>query len=700
MKMDLKRWLRKRKRSFTVLSVLTILGLLITLSSIVIPKIMAGDTVVSDLVLQAEAEDKLIALTVTDSNQEDTKIVVPLPEGVTYQSNSNPSIGVTQDTVNNQLVIDWVEGQEKQVTLQLEAKEEGSYDFTARTVREGEPVTSAICSIIIKNENGEVNEETGLSGMENFPTDSLPLETEEATNDNVLIPDPALRQLINQTLRKPSDYEPTASDLLSITMLDLSLGQGTIYDWTGLEQLTRLRKITDSGKSSQLSSDTNYAGMVSKMNQLPGMESIDIGNSRNIDLSVFANYNPISTIVEIIFPFNSRDLRFLENLLPNSNINRIVFLYSATKQPPSNPEVIYRNSIGLVNMTHPLLPVEYSWVVNNLPKSWEYKDSKLTYHGVLEKSLNLSYTMQPSGPFDTKLKFSTSRFSYDNYYREQMYVSAQSQIITRYVDQSGRELSQSEKQQAEIGKDYTTKRKAIEGYEVKEVQGQEIGKFQATDQTVTYVYARKPGANVTVRYINTLGETITSDGKDIILSGYIGDEFKTEQKDIPGYTFKKVEGPTTGKFTDQPQTTTYTYTSDVLRFYDVPSELSFNETKISSHTETISRQDPKWKIIVEDTRLSKRNWRVTAQLVDQFKDSSGQPLKNDVLLFRKGHQSDQWITSTSEVNVFDGTSTETDDLYDVLWPTQEGPLLQVAPGTVKVGKYTGVINWKLIDAPV
>ncbi|OUK01668.1 hypothetical protein BZZ03_11575, partial [Lactococcus petauri] len=117
-------------------------------------------------------------------------------------------------------------------------------------------------------------------------------------------------------------------------------------------------------------------------------------------------------------------------------------------------------------------------------------------------------------------------------------------------------------------------------------------------------------------------------------------------------------------------------------------------------TETISRQDPNWKIIVEDTRLSKRNWRVTAQLVDQFKDSSGQPLKNDVLLFRKGTQLDQWITSTSEVNVFDGTSTDKNELYDVLWPTQEGPLLQVAPGTVKVGKYTGVINWKLIDAPV
>ncbi|MGY3713870.1 MucBP domain-containing protein, partial [Lactococcus petauri] len=625
MKERLKNRFRERKEQIRLLGFLILLVVSVSFLGLAIPKIMAGDTVVSDIVLEAETENKSIVLTVKDSNQEDTKIVVPLPEGITYQSNSNPSIGVTQDIVNNQLVIDWVEGEEKQVTLQLEAKEEGGYDFTARTVREDAPITSAICSIIIKNENREVNEETGLSGMETFPTDSLLLETEEATNDNVLIPDPALRQLINKTLRKPSDYEPTASDLLSITTLDLSLGQGTIYDWTGLEQLTRLRKITDSGKPSQLSSDTNYAGMVSKMNQLPGMEAIDIGQSLNIDLSVFANYNPISKIVEIIFPFNSRDLRFLENLLPNSNINRIVFLYSATQQPPSNPDVIYRNNIGFVSMTHPLLPAGYSWVINNLPTSWEYKDSKLAYNGTLEKSLKLSYTLKPSGPFETKLKFSTSRFYTEDYYREQMYVSAQSQIITHYVDQSGRALSQSETQQAEIGKDYTTKRKVIEGYEVKEVQGQEIGKFLANDRTVTYVYVRKPGANVTVRYRNTLGQNIANDGKDVILKGYIGDEFKTEQKDIPGYKFKKVEGPTTGKFTDQPQTITYTYTSDILRFYDVPSELSFNETKISSHTETISRQDPNWKIIVEDTRLSKRNWRVTAQLVDQFKDSSGQP---------------------------------------------------------------------------
>ncbi|WP_285005843.1 WxL domain-containing protein [Lactococcus formosensis] len=70
------------------------------------------------------------------------------------------------------------------------------------------------------------------------------------------------------------------------------------------------------------------------------------------------------------------------------------------------------------------------------------------------------------------------------------------------------------------------------------------------------------------------------------------------------------------------------------------------------------------------------------------------------MLFRKENQSDQWINSETEVNVFDGESNDKETLYDISWNQNEGPLLQVAPGTVKVGKYTADITWNLIDAPV
>ena len=45
-------------------------------------------------------------------------------------------------------------------------------------------------------------------------------------------------------------------------------------------------------------------------------------------------------------------------------------------------------------------------------------------------------------------------------------------------------------------------------------------------------------------------------------SGNIGDSYTTEQKSIPGYTFKEVQGSASGKFTAQDQTVYYVYTKN------------------------------------------------------------------------------------------------------------------------------------------
>ena len=46
--------------------------------------------------------------------------------------------------------------------------------------------------------------------------------------------------------------------------------------------------------------------------------------------------------------------------------------------------------------------------------------------------------------------------------------------------------------------------------------------------------------------------------------GNIGETYNTEQKTIEGYTFKEVQGNTTGQFTDQVQTVNYVYTKNKL----------------------------------------------------------------------------------------------------------------------------------------
>ena len=65
--------------------------------------------------------------------------------------------------------------------------------------------------------------------------------------------------------------------------------------------------------------------------------------------------------------------------------------------------------------------------------------------------------------------------------------------------------------------------------------------------------------NVTVKYVDGAGNTISD---NVVKSGNIGDDYSTDQKAIPGYTFKEIQGSASGQFTDQEQTVTYVYTKD------------------------------------------------------------------------------------------------------------------------------------------
>ena len=134
-------------------------------------------------------------------------------------------------------------------------------------------------------------------------------------------------------------------------------------------------------------------------------------------------------------------------------------------------------------------------------------------------------------------------------------------VTVKYVDGAGNTISDNVVKSGRIGDDYSTDQKAIPGYTFKEVQGSASGQFTDQEQTVTYVYTKDPvaGANVTAKYVDENGKTISD---NVVKSGNIGDDYSTEQKAIPGYTFKEVQGSASGQFTDQEQTVTYVYTKN------------------------------------------------------------------------------------------------------------------------------------------
>ena len=64
------------------------------------------------------------------------------------------------------------------------------------------------------------------------------------------------------------------------------------------------------------------------------------------------------------------------------------------------------------------------------------------------------------------------------------------EVTAKYVDTEGNKISDEVVKSGNVGDDYTTEQKAIDGYTFKEVQGNPTGKFTDQPQTVTYVYMK------------------------------------------------------------------------------------------------------------------------------------------------------------------------------------------------------------------
>ena len=94
---------------------------------------------------------------------------------------------------------------------------------------------------------------------------------------------------------------------------------------------------------------------------------------------------------------------------------------------------------------------------------------------------------------------------------------------------------------------------------------------------MTYVYTKDPvvGGSVIAKYVDAAGNTISD---NVVKSGNVGEDYTTEQKTIPGYSFKEIQGPASGQFTSQEQTVTYVYTKDPL----VPDKSTDSTNTVSS----------------------------------------------------------------------------------------------------------------------
>lgn len=139
-------------------------------------------------------------------------------------------------------------------------------------------------------------------------------------------------------------------------------------------------------------------------------------------------------------------------------------------------------------------------------------------------------------------------------------------VTVKYVDESGKQVADSDTLTGFIGEDYTAVAKTIDNFELTKTPANATGVFSDTAQTVTFVY-KKVGGTVTPTPSQTVTMTVhyeTSDGTkvapDVVLKGQVGDSYMSSPVTVDGYELVTTPTNANGTFGNVDGTITYIYT--------------------------------------------------------------------------------------------------------------------------------------------
>ncbi|WP_086314354.1 hypothetical protein A5821_001917 [Enterococcus sp. 7F3_DIV0205] len=171
----------------------------------------------------------------------------------------------------------------------------------------------------------------------------------------------------------------------------------------------------------------------------------------------------------------------------------------------------------------------------------------------------------PAGTYAQPDGFTFYAISSGTYLHQFNVVNDGKPVTIHYQDTDGNKLLDSETYSGLVGQSFDIPVQAIPDYELVETQGEPSGTFSDQEQTVVFIYKKisapiiEPTGKVIVHYVDTHNKTIQD---DFVLTGTVGDTFNTEKPVIKGFTFKEVQGTTSGLFSEQDQEVTYIFTKD------------------------------------------------------------------------------------------------------------------------------------------
>ena len=159
-------------------------------------------------------------------------------------------------------------------------------------------------------------------------------------------------------------------------------------------------------------------------------------------------------------------------------------------------------------------------------------------------------------------------------------------LVVDYLNENGKPLASNEFFSGKINEDYQTQPKVISGYVLKQVIGNESGKYNDEISRVSYIYEKeKKTGKIIFHYQDEAGKKIQEDQVDeqlidtpISLSPFM--------KELKNYTFKEIKGLDKGIYTEQTQEITFVYTQKIgkisVRYLDTNGKELAKEQQLTA----------------------------------------------------------------------------------------------------------------------
>ncbi|HAA3181579.1 TPA_asm: cell surface protein [Listeria monocytogenes] len=395
----------------------------------------------------------------------------------------------------------------------------------------------------------------------------------------------------------------TLADLETIQELDIygdaSSIPDKISDYKNLNTLLALNgtiseiptSITKLTKLTRINVDNNnFQEFPMILLQMPSLSSIEINRNKIKEIP--------SEITTLSPHLGSLDVRYNELITLPDNIFTTEWESKLSLLTTGNQLVSDIPADWLDNFNQADNMLEF---YNNPPNDYHQKQDQLTYSGArIEVPLNTD--LKTLTPDKTKLGLKTGRTLFEQhefmYYDDGTsnniltngvatatgngYITIKSTLSTnsnpfakvrvpitvtppvkggdvtvQYKDTTGVVLADSITLSGNVGENYTTTAKTIDGYSLTTTPTNANGTFSTNPQTVTYTYTKDPIAQpVTVNYIDTDGKTIAPSET---LTGNISENYTTTAKTIDGYSLTTTPANAKGTFSTEPQIINYIY---------------------------------------------------------------------------------------------------------------------------------------------